>query len=63
MSVRSSVGMELGSHWTDFDEIWYFSIFEKSVEKIPVSLKSNKNNGYVTCRSIYIFGHISLISS
>jgi hypothetical protein len=21
MSVRSSVGMELGSHWTDFDEI------------------------------------------
>jgi len=58
-----SVGMELGSHWTDFNEIWYFSIFEKLVKKTPVSLKSNKNNGYFTCRPIYIFGHISLISS
>ena len=23
--------MELGSHWTDFDETWYFSFFLKKV--------------------------------
>jgi len=38
------------SHWTDFQEIWYWSIFRKSVEKIQVSLKSEKNNCYCTCR-------------
>jgi len=30
---------------TEFHEIWYLSIFPKSVEKIQVSLKSEKNNG------------------
>ena len=40
-----SVRMEqLGSHWMDFYEIWYTSIFRKSVEKIQVPLKS-ANNG------------------
>jgi hypothetical protein len=47
MSVRLSVRMkQLGSHWADFHEIWYLSIFGKCVEKIEVSLKSDKNNGY-----------------
>jgi hypothetical protein len=46
MSARLSVRVEqLGSHWTDFDEIWYLSNFQKFVEKIQVSLKSDKNNG------------------
>jgi len=46
MSVSPSVGMEhLGSHWTDFHENRYFCIFRKSVDKIQVSLKSDKNNG------------------
>jgi len=37
MSVRLSVQMvQLGSHWTDFHEILYFSNFRKSVEKIQV---------------------------
>ena len=46
-SVRPSIRMgQLGSHWTDFHEILYLSIFRKSVEKIQVSLKSNKNKGY-----------------
>jgi hypothetical protein len=26
---------KLGSHWTDFHEIWYFNIFRKSFENIP----------------------------
>ena len=46
MSVCPSVRMEqLGSHWTDFYEIWCLSIFRKSVEKIQVSFKSDNNNG------------------
>ena len=52
-----------GCHWTDFCEIWCLSIFWKSVEKIQVSLKSDKNNGYFTWRSICIFYNVSLISS
>ena len=47
LPVCPSVHMEqLGSHWTDFHEIWYLSIFRKSVEKIQDWLKSN-NNDYV----------------
>ena len=39
---------QLVSHWTDLCEIQHTSIFRKSVEKIQVSLKSDKNNGYLT---------------
>ena len=61
MSVCPTVRMEqLGSHWTDFREIWCLSIFRKSVKKIQVSLKSDKNNGRFTWTPIYIFDHISL---
>ena len=46
MFVRPSVNMEqLGSYWIDFHENWYLSIFRKSVEKIQVSFKSDKNEG------------------
>jgi len=50
MSVRPSIRMEqLGSHWTDFHEIWYLNIFffRKSAEKIQVLLKSDQGNGYL----------------
>jgi hypothetical protein len=47
MSVRPSGPMEqLGSHWTEFHEIPYFTILPKSVEKIQLSLKSVNNSGY-----------------
>jgi len=36
------------------------NIFLKSVEKIEVLLKSDKNNGYFTWRPVYIYGSISL---
>jgi hypothetical protein len=43
--VCPSVRVEqLGSHWKDFHEIGYLGFFRKSVEKIQVSLKSDKNN-------------------
>ena len=44
-SVRTE---DLGSRWTDFCEISYLSMFRKSVEKLQVSLKSDKNGGYFT---------------
>ena len=63
-SVLPLVRMDqLGSHWTDFHRIWYSSIFRKYVEIIQDSLTSDKNNGYFTWRSIYIFDHISLNTS
>jgi len=47
LSVRPSVRVEqLGYKWTDFYEIWYLGIFRKTIEKIQVSLKLDKNNGY-----------------
>ena len=64
MSVRPSVPtVQLGSHWTDFYEIWYLSIFRKPVSKIRVSLKSDNNNRYFTWRPMYVFDHISPSSS
>jgi hypothetical protein len=41
----------------------YLSIFSKPVEKVQVSLKSDKINGYFTRRAVYIDGSISLIPS
>ena len=46
LSVRLSVHMEqLGSHWKDFNKIWYLSVFLKSLEKNQFSLKSDRNKG------------------
>ena len=63
-SVCQSIRIEqLGSYCTGFHEIWYLSIFRKSVEKIRVSLKSAKNNGtaiedqytfLIQCRSVLL---------
>ena len=39
---------QLSSHWTDFHEILYLRIFRKSVEKMRVSMQSDKNKGYFT---------------
>jgi hypothetical protein len=50
---------QLGSHRMDFHDISYLSISRKSVEKIRVSLKSGKYNGYFTCRPVYRKGQRS----
>jgi hypothetical protein len=56
MSVCQSVVMEqLGSHWTNFQLIWYLSIFWKSVEKIHISLTSDKNDRHFTWQPMYIY--------
>jgi len=54
---------QLGSSWADFHKIWYLSVFRKYVEKIQVSLKSDKNEVYFTWRLMNIFDNISLSSS
>jgi hypothetical protein len=48
MSVCPSSCMELGSHWMDFNDIWYLSIFQKSSKGIQVLLKPDKNSKYFT---------------
>ena len=60
MSVCPSVRMEeLDPNWTVY-EILYLSFFRKYVQKIQVSLKSDKNNGYFRLRRFYIYDNISL---
>jgi hypothetical protein len=58
-SAHPSVLMELlGFHWTYFHDMWFFIIFWKSVQKIQISLISDKNNGYFTWRPLYVFYHL-----
>ena len=52
LSVRMQ---QLGSHCTDFHEIWCLGIFRKSVEKIHVTLAYEKNKEYFTWRPMYNF--------
>jgi len=50
-SSRLSAWNNWAPHWTYFHEIcFFFKYFRKSVEKIQVSLKSDKNNGYFIWR-------------
>jgi hypothetical protein len=54
---------KLGSHWTDFREIWYLSIILESAEKFQILLKSDKNDSYITWRPVHICDHIWLSST
>jgi len=36
---------QLSLYLTDFHEIWYLNVFQKSTKKIEVSLKYEKNDG------------------
>ena len=64
LSVRLYIRIEkLGSHWTDFCGTWHLRIARKSVEKIQVSLKSDKNDVYFTRRPLHIYDSVSLNSA
>jgi len=55
MYVCLSVRMEnLASHYRNFNEIRYLKDFSKIFWEYHVSLKSEKNNRYFTCRPVYI---------
>jgi hypothetical protein len=54
MSVRRSVRMEqLGSDWTHFHEICYLDVFRSTVDKIQVSLQSDKMTGTLHAANIH----------
>ena len=56
MSVYMFFRIQLGSYWTDFHKIWYWSIFFRNVVgKIQVWFKYDNNNEYFTWRTIHIF--------
>jgi hypothetical protein len=58
MSVRPSVHMkQLDSHWRDFYEMLYLSIFPNFSVRIHVSLIPDKINRYSTWRPIHDFVH------
>jgi hypothetical protein len=58
---------QLGYHRTHFDEVWYWSIFRKSVGKVQVLLKYDKNRGLggggALREGVYIYNNIWLYSS
>ena len=59
LSLSFSVHMEqIGSYWKDFHGIWYWNIFWKFLEKIQVSIKSDKNKVYFVRRPMYKYVNI-----
>jgi hypothetical protein len=50
--------VQLGSHWKDFHEIWFYNIFLNFLEKIPVSIKSDMKNVYFVGRPMYVYANI-----
>jgi hypothetical protein len=61
LSVRPPARMQqLGSHWTNFNEIRYFWNLRKPAVKIQVSLKYENNKGYFIRIPTYIYNNISL---
>jgi hypothetical protein len=52
MSVRME---QLGSHWTDFHEIWYLRIFRKSVGKGVIKIGQEQKVLYMrTYAHVYL---------
>jgi hypothetical protein len=44
---------QLGSHWMDFDKFDIWGPLENMTIKIQVWLKSDKNNGYFTWKTVH----------
>lgn len=57
-SVRPSVVVELGFHWLDFREIWYWELLLKSVERVQVWLKSVRYIWHFTWRPNFYYYEI-----
>ena len=57
--VCPSAWKKLGSHWMDFHENVYLSIFRKPIETIQFWLKSVNSNRYFTWTSLYIYDNMS----
>jgi len=64
LSVRlsgcPSVSMEkLGSHWTDFHEIWYLSIFRKCQENLIFINIRQESQVLYTNTSVHLWAHVA----
>ena len=55
--------MSVCLEWLSSKFVFFMKFLGGKSEKIQLSLKSDKNNGYFTWRPTYIFDHISLIST
>ena len=63
LSVRPSVHMvQRDSYCAYIHEDWYLRVFGKYIEKLQVSLKSDKNNGYFAWRPTWIHSRIKNVS-
>ena len=58
MSVRPPARNSAAATGQIFHEIWYVSILRKYVEEFEVSLKSDRNNGYLTWTPVYVYNNI-----
>jgi len=54
MSVLFSFVEQLCSHCTDSHQILHYNIFQRSVDKIHITLKSHNNNQFFTWRQMYV---------
>jgi hypothetical protein len=55
LSVCPSTRMyQRGSHWTDFRKILYWGLLRKSVEKLQIWLKSDKDIRHITWIPTYV---------
>jgi hypothetical protein len=53
---------QLDPKWTNFHEIWYLKVFRKSLEKIRLPIRTDKNNGCFAWRPMQLCDRISLSS-
>ena len=60
LSVCLSTWNNLSPTGQILTEVLYLRIFRKSIEKIQVCLKSEKNNGYFMLRNVCLYNNISL---
>ena len=49
---------QLGSHWTDFSEIWSLTTLQKPVEKLKTFIKSDKNPVRYMETYVYLWSYL-----
>jgi hypothetical protein len=60
MFVRPPALEQLGSHWTEFHEIWYLSIIQKSAEKTLVCFQNLTRKSFLFMRTnTYFLSYLS----
>ena len=63
LSICRSAWLISAPSWRIFMKNWYLNVFKNPDKKIQISLKLDKDNGYLTWGLTYIFDQILLNSS